>query len=282
VSARAFDRWRLTLPLLLPSLGGLCYLYAFGAPARLIAVNAGALVLALAWILLCRMPANAKARLGMAAVLSLALFMPLLTGPSLGGVARWLPAGPVMLQSGPLLLPLLVVLAAGNARTAPAVLALTTAALSLQPDAASLLALAMASTVLAVLSRSLACGLVALAAAVLAVVTSGAGGLEPQLYTEGVLAHVAERSLAAAIALGLMLFLAPFWHLVIAPRVSQAEGIALATLLVGFATMAMVAPFPFPLIGYGASPILGFGLALGALSTKSRTGFLAARQAARP
>ncbi|WP_017666392.1 hypothetical protein [Porphyrobacter sp. AAP82] len=28
--------------------------------------------------------------------------------------------------------------------------------------------------------------------------------------------------------------------------------------------MALVAPFPFPLIGHGAAPILGFGLALGA------------------
>ena len=43
MAARAPDRWRLALPLLLPSLGGLAYLAAFGAPVRLIAVNAGAL-----------------------------------------------------------------------------------------------------------------------------------------------------------------------------------------------------------------------------------------------
>ena len=38
---------------------------------------------------------------------TLALFLPLLTGPEMGGVARWLPAGPVSLHSGALLLPLM-------------------------------------------------------------------------------------------------------------------------------------------------------------------------------
>ena len=36
--------------------------------------------------------------------------------------------------------------------------------------------------------------------------------------------------------------------------------------------MAMLAPFPFPLIGYGASPVLGFGLALGAASRANQIG----------
>jgi hypothetical protein len=40
-------------------------------------------------------------------------------------------------------------------------------------------------------------------------------------------------------------------------------------LLCGFTLAAILAPFPFVLIGYGASPILGFALALGRLAGDS-------------
>ena len=53
---RVFDRKRLALPLVFPCWGGLYYLWAYDAPARLIAVNAGALALALVWVLLGRLP----------------------------------------------------------------------------------------------------------------------------------------------------------------------------------------------------------------------------------
>ena len=43
-----------------------------------------------------------------------------------------------------------------------------------------------------------------------------------------------------------------------------------AALLIAFGVMTVIAPFPFPLIGYGASPILGFGLALGAVAGTRR------------
>jgi len=65
VAAQLSDRWRLTLPLAIPSLGGLAYLFAFDAPLRLIAVNAGALGLALAWVVMGRLPSGPKARLGL-------------------------------------------------------------------------------------------------------------------------------------------------------------------------------------------------------------------------
>lgn len=266
------DRWRLMVPLAVPSLGGLAYLLVFEAPTRLLAVNAAALGLALVWIVLGRLPTRPKVRLGIAAALALALVLPVLTGPDLGGVTRWYPAGPVMLQSGPLLLPLITVLAAGNARLGPIALALATGALGVQPDAASLLALAFASGTLAAMARSVPFALVAAAAAILAFVTIDVGGLEPQLYTEGVLVHVAERSVPGAIALGL-LFAMPLWYLAFAAPGQRGESRALAALLIGFGTMAILAPFPFPLIGYGASPILGFGLALGAIVARYETGF---------
>lgn len=265
MSARAFDRWWLTLPLALPSLGGLAYLYAFGASTRLIAVNAGALALALTWARFGRGPSGLRFRLALAGASALALFLPLLTGPDMGGVARWLPAGPVSLHSGALLLPLIMVLAATEARCGPVMLALAAAALALQPDAAMLAGLAGASVVLAAIHRSRAFALVAASSAALALLTFGAGTLEPQVYTEGVLAQVAAHSWPAAAGLGATLFLTP---LILLPVRDEAR--PLAALLIVLGAMAVIAPFPFPLIGYGASPILGFGLALGMIGRRAQ------------
>lgn len=279
IYAKVEDRRRLALSLLFPCVGGLYYLWAFDAPARMLAVNAGALALGLAWIVWGRLPPRPEARLGLAALGASLLFVPLLSGPDLGGVQRWFPAGPVQLQSGPLLLPLIVVIAAREARRGAAVLALATAALSVQPDAAGLTALALASAVLAWHHRSLAFAVVAVGAAAGAALTVNAGALEPQLYVEGVLAHVAETSLWQAACLAVLLFVVPLWHLVIDPQITRPEGHALAALLTGLGMAALVAPFPFPLIGYGAAPILGFALALGASARldQLRTGELLER-----
>jgi len=264
VSAPIAGRWRLTLPLAIPSLGGLAYLCAFDAPARLIAVNAGALAAALVWVLFGPLPQGRKARLALAGGAALALFVPLLTGPAMGGVARWLPAGPVSLHSGELLLPLIMVIAAREPRVGPALLAIAGAALALQPDAAVLAALAAASAVLTFLQRGIGFAIVTVGAAVLTVMTYGAGTLEPQVFTENVLPQVATRSALLAAALALGLFALPLWQLAIAPQTNRAEGPVLAAILIALAAMAVIAPFPYPLIGYGAAPILGFGLALGA------------------
>lgn len=267
MSARAFDRWRLTLPLVVPSLGGLAYLYAFGAPARLIAVNAGALLLASGWVMWGRLPAERQLRLGVTASALALLFLPPLLHHDIDGVARWLPLGRVLfLHSGALLLPLATVIAAREQHMGPWLLAFAGAALALQPDAGALAGLAAASAALALVHRSLAFALVAGASLTVAIATFGAGNLAPQLYTEGVLAHVAQQSPAVAAALGLLLIGAPLWYLVIRPAAPRDEGLAFAALLVGFGVMAAIGPFPYPLIGYGASPILGFGLALGAIA----------------
>lgn len=181
------------------------------------------------------------------------------------GVARWLRIGRApSLHSGTLLLPLLTVIAAREVHIGPWLLALAAAALALQPDAGVLASLAAASAALAWVHRSLAFALVAGSGLSFSFATFGAGDLAPQLYTEGVLTHVAAHSLAGAATLGLLLFGAPLWYLFIRPAATREEGYALAAMFVTLGVMAMIGPFPFPLIGYGASPILGFGLALGA------------------
>lgn len=230
------------------------------------AVNAGALIAALAWIVVGRLPTSPGVRLAIAGAAALALFVPLLIGPEAGGVRRWLAAGPVLLHSAALLLPLIVVIAAREVRLGPIVMAIAGAALALQPDAAALAGLAAASLVLAAAHRSFAFAAVSAAGAVLAILTFDAGTLEPQLFTESVLAHIAMHSWIAAAALAAALFLAP---LVILPARDEARPVV--ALLAAMGAMAMIAPFPFPLIGYGAAPILGFGLALGAVTRSPKS-----------
>jgi hypothetical protein len=268
VSAPFRHRWRLTLPLAVPALGGLAYLYTFEAPARLIAVNAGALAAAVLWVRFGRAPSDTNPRLALAGLAALALLLPNMIGPVVGGVTRWFPAGPVALQSGPLLLPFIVVLVARAPRAAGAgVLALAALGLVGQPDAAGLAALGCASGVLAAERRGKAYAAVALGALVLAIGTIGRGTLEPQVFTEGVLAQVWPSVPLTALALGALLFLAAPALLLRGPHIPRAEALALAALLVTLGAIACLAPFPFPLIGYGASPILGFALALSAAGT---------------
>lgn len=269
VSPRALDRWRLTLPLLLPALGGLAYLVAFGAPARLIAVNAGALVLGLLWAALVPLPSQPVARRAIAVVCAALLFLPVLVGPEVGGVSRWLRAGPVLVHSGTLLLPLIAVMAAGERRIGPLLLALAAAALVRQPDAAALAGLAAVAAVLAATHRSPGFALVAAAGAGLAALTFGRGTLEPQVFTEGVLAHVWHSAPLFALVLAALLFVAAPLILLRSPRIPRPEALALAVLLASLGAMASLAPFPYPLIGYGAAPILGLALALSAARGKA-------------
>ncbi|AOL95185.1 hypothetical protein BG023_112271 [Porphyrobacter sp. LM 6] len=254
---------------MLPVLGGLAYLQTFGAPSRLIVINALALVFALAWTLWGRVPSQRGGRLALAGLMAFGLFLPLLLQLDAGGVSRWIPLGPVLMHSGTLLLPLLIVLTAREPRLGPAILGLALLALGLQPDAGTLLGLTAATAALAVTQRSTLFALVSGAALVLTLATFGAGTLEPQAFTEGVLAQVWAAAPLLALGLGAALLVAPAWLLYRNLHVPRAEGYALAALLAGLGVAAILAPFPFPLIGYGASPILGFGLALGALGRLS-------------
>jgi hypothetical protein len=160
-----------------------------------------------------------------------------------------------------------VVLAGRALHAGPLLLGAATAALALQPDAAMLAGLAAASAVLAATHRSVGFTMTGLAASGLAAVNLGRGTLAPQLFTEGVLAQVWQSAPASALVLGALLFLAAPALLLRAAPLPRAEAAALAALLVTLGAMACLAPFPFPLIGYGASPILGLALALSAAGT---------------
>ncbi len=95
------------------------------------------------------------------------------------------------------------------------------------------------------------------------------GEIPPQPFVERVLMDAAGHSVLLAIALALSLA-ASFALILFAIPFDRAKRFALAGLFFGFAVMALMAPYPTPLIGYGAAPILGFGLALGLHRIPSR------------
>ncbi len=250
------------LALALPVLAGIAFLALAGAPTSFALTNA--LALGLAFLLVLAVPpvASAKARRALTLALIAILFVPLLTGPYLNGIARWLPLGSFILHSGALVSPSLVVLAARDEDYAPPILLAALLAASLQPDAAVGLAVMLAAVGLYNATNDWRLVPVAGIAFFASMVAGLRGELPAQPFVERILIHLAMETPVAAFALGFSL-LASFFLLAHALPAAKAVRHALAGSLFGFSLAAVVSNYPSVLIGYGAAPILGFGLALG-------------------
>lgn len=250
------------LALGLPVLAGLACLAALGAPLRYLAINGAALGLTLPWLLFARMPASVRTRRALILCLLALLFVPLLTGPQLNGIARWLPLGPFMLHAGALAFPALAVLAAREKDyVAPALLVALLAAF-LQPDAALGFAVVFAAVGLHDTMRDWQVGLVVIIGFLASIMMALNGELPAQPFVERVLVEVA----LARPLLGLALFAALLTGFVLMLRavpLDRHARFALAGSLFGFSLMAILSNYPSVLIGYGAAPILGYGFALG-------------------
>ena len=254
--------------LAVPVLAGLAWMGASGAPAHYLLVNAGALVLAAAWIVFGRGPHTAASRHILAAALIVIMLVPLRIGPealSTTGdrVVRWFPlGGDLAVHTGMLVTPALVVLAARNrALAAPLLLAGVFAAL-LQPDAGTGFALTFAAVGLHHVTRDWKVGVTALVAFFAAILMALAGQLPPAPFVENVLQDAAQASwIAVALLAGSLI--ACFALLLTRIPFDTAKRFSLAGLFFGFVVMALMQPYPTPLVGYSAAPILGFGLALG-------------------
>lgn len=259
------------LALAVPVLAGLGYLVAFGAPLAFIAVNAGALAASAIWI--AAAPGLRSGRTGriLIAVCLALLFLPLLTGPSLNGIARWLPLGPVSLHAGMLVVPALAVLCAREDGWAPAALSLALLAALLQPDFATATALMLEGVGLYEATRDWKYGVYAIVAFCAAIVAALRGELPAQPFVERVITGLALTQPLVALAL-LVALLAGFFLILYACPGSDRSRKALAGSLFGFSFAGLVSNYPSALIGYGAAPILGFGLALGLLAGAGRAG----------
>ncbi|MBX7500103.1 hypothetical protein K3181_01435 [Qipengyuania sp. YG27] len=258
------------LSLALPVLAGIAYLALTGAPQSYALMNALAVLLASAAVLFLPGIESEKARRVLVVALIIGLFVPLASGPYVNGIARWLPLGGVILHSGALIFPAITVLAARDEDYAPPILLAALLAASLQPDAALGLAVMMAAVGLYNATRDWRLVPVAGIAFFASMVAGLRGELPAQPHVERILVHLAMVMPLAAFALALAL-LASFFlmaHTIAAPKPVRH---ALAGSLFGFSLAALVSNYPSVLIGYGAAPILGYGLAL-ALARQTSSG----------
>ena len=197
-----------------------------------------------------------------------------LIAPDLEGVQRWLVLGPVRLNASALVMPALLVFVAGYRRSSPALLPSLLLAVQgihlLQPDAGQATAVAAASVVLLFgdSSRNTArlCALLSVATA--AATWARADPLSAAPFVEDILGRAFDISpWAGGVALA---SLAPVIAAPLAARgesTSAAAMSAAAALTVYFATSILVTAFgqfPVPLLGFGASPVIGafLGVAL--------------------
>lgn len=191
----------------------------------------------------------------------------LIAGVSMEGVRRWIALGPLQLHVASLMVPLAVWAAAQRLDALAAVpLAAMLVVLATQPDAAAVLALTLGMGVLALTDRAKRrWGGVLFG---LGVVCAGWALSRPDpLPAVDHVELVVRKSLQASPAVGVLavvalitLPLATLWA-----RRSPAT-LALAAAWAGFVVANLIANYPAPVIGAGASPVLGWLLSIGLAS----------------
>ncbi|MBY0421918.1 MAG: hypothetical protein K2Q06_06405, partial [Parvularculaceae bacterium] len=245
---------------------GLAYFAIRGAPLRYGAVNAAAFAVGLAAaaaLSIVDLRRNAAAVAGLAA--GAALIGVSAFGASVDGVQRWVSFGGLSLQPGLILAPALVALV-GVRRDTIACLAamLASAGLALQPDRATTTAFAAALAVEALVKfdkRILVAAGVGVAAMAASFVQPDA--VPPQMFVE----NVAADAFAAHAALGLAV--AAALALACAPYLFAASASSLGVFWAGAAMASVIGAYPTPLVGYGASAILGYLIGAGVASART-------------
>lgn len=259
-----------TLALIAPCLTGIVYLALAGAPFRFALINSAALTLAVLCAACLKLPQGKFGRRALALTLIGALLLPMLVGPSVDGITRWLAIGGFTLHVGMLVIPLLGVLAAHDHTAAPFIFVAALLVCFAQPDYASCLALACATFALWLVQRDWKLGAITALAIFASIGASFSGALPPQPFVEGILAGlwlsfpIAAVALIASVAACLLI-------IAIALPTSKAARYALCGAIFGFLLAAVSGDYPYPLFGYGAASIIGLGLALMRDSKQSTT-----------
>ena len=196
-------------------------------------------------------------------------------GVSMEGVRRWVALGPVLLHPASLLVPLAAWSAAQRLDAlAAALLAATLAVLAVQPDGAAVLALTLALGAVAIADktkRGWAIGLTVLGAACAAWAFTRIDPLPAVDHVETVIPNAFAASPVLGVLAGLAMATLP---LAMLWRRRTPETLALAAAWTGFVLANLVANYPAPVIGAGASPVLGWllsaGLAIGGRNLQYR------------
>ncbi len=265
-------------PLALASLAvaaGAAFLWSVGALPGMATRNVAAFGLGLAfgWAAhLLSYPRHGATILFAIGTATLALV--LVVGIEMDGVRRWLALGPVVVQPALILSPLLLaIVASREGRHWRIAILLPVLLLALQPDAASMMALAAGVAALMAGASGLSprgwtgrrFGITAgaLGVAVLGLLFSGIQTPPPVAFVEGTVGLAALSGPIAA-----LLHFAAI-ALMIAALLSRTDptGLALAAYFTVATLAAVFWAFPMPVAGAGPSHLVGFGIAAGWLAT---------------
>lgn len=253
--------------LAVPACAGAVWMSVGGAPSHYALTNLAALAITALWILAGRGPHTALSRHILAGFCLLLLLAPLQVGeavPSVTGqsVRRWIAFGPLALHTGMIAIPPLAVLAARNRKLGAPLLLAALFAAWLQIDPATGFAITFAAIGIHHVTKDWRMGGVVVVGFFASLVMAVRGEIAPQPFVERVIVEAGETSIALAILLAAALA-ASFALMLFASHLSREKRFALAGALFGFAIIALMSNYPTPLIGYGAAPVIGFGLALG-------------------
>ena len=249
------------LALLLPCVSGLAFLASFHAPQSYVLINGAAIVAAFVWIAFGRLPSGLAARRALTIALLALLAAPLVAGPVVYDVARWVTVGGFSLHVGGLVLPLLACLAAKDRPYAAPILLTALLITFVQPDAASAFALMLASVGLYFAWHDWKPGVIAIVGFLVGLSASLRGELPPQPFVERIFNDLIPVAPWFALWLGVSVIGALLLMIKALPR-PDGERFALAGTLAGFSIIALISNYPSVLIAYGAAPILGYGLAM--------------------
>ena len=246
-------------------------LVTLGAPPRMPIVNAAALLIGLlgvAAIWACRR-VGAPAKSGDIALILASALIPLtaLVGPQTDGVARWLVIGGLTIQPAMIIVPLVALglaLRPTPLRSAAAVVAALGLAIQPDPGCAAMLLLGVVAPLRAEAGRTPA-ALVAVVAATIGLVVAVARNvaLPPVPFVEGVFPDALRAGLFPALLAvsATMLMLAPG---IVRPL--RAPHFAFLGVWIAALAMALLGPYPTPVVGFGGSGVLGLVLTAGLLA----------------
>lgn len=246
----------------IPVLAGLLYLALANAPQQYLLIHSACLAIACLWAAIGRAPVSVTGVRILCFFLLAMLYLPLLTGPEMNGIARWVPVGPFSLNVGALVFPALAVLSARDRHYAPAILLLAIFAAFLQPDAALGFAIVFAAVGLHDVTRDWRIGLVVIIGFLASIIMALRGELPPQPFVERVIVDALAMSPWLAILM-VAAWVCGFCCIMFNTHIPRGPRFTLAGALFGFIIMSLMSHYPSILIGYGAAPILGFGFALG-------------------
>lgn len=251
---------------------GLVYMTLAGAPARLLLINASALAMGVVLLVLVKLlaarPAAAMLRGPLLVASSLVLLATALGGMAPEGASRWLSIGGLAVQPGLILAPMLVTgFAARSDRWSVAAVALAVVAIGLQPDR-GVAAMILAGVAVVALSKldPKHLGVAAVAAAGFVATLLQADTLGAMPYVDQLLYSSFAAGPAARLAVwtGVVLMVVP---VLITRRTGSGASVeAFAALWTAGIVAAAAGNYPTPLVGYGASAIIGYLLGLAPLA----------------